>query len=50
MARTKVVVRNLPPDLPEQAFQDAVDAAGFRGRYTWFDYVVGKTKIKLITP
>lgn len=48
--RTKVVVRNLPPDLPEEAFKDAVDSAGFRGRYGWFDYVQGKAKTKLTTP
>ena len=50
MPRTKVVVRNLPPDLPEETFREAVDAAGFRGRYGWFDYVRGKVKVKLTTP
>ena len=50
MPRTKVVVRNLPPDLAEETFREAVDASGFRGRYGWFDYVRGKTKVKLTTP
>ena len=50
MPRTKVVIRNLPPDLPEETFRETVDAAGFKGRYGWFDYVRGKAKTKLTTP
>ena len=50
MPRTKAVIRNLPPDLPETSFREAVDAAGFAGRYGWFDYVPGKVKPKLVIP
>ena len=50
MPRTKAVIRNLPPDLPETSFREAVDAAGFAGRYGWFDYVPGKVKPKLVGP
>ena len=39
-----------PPDLPETSFREAVDAAGFAGRYGWFDYVPGKVKPKLVIP
>ena len=49
MPRTKVVVRNLPPGLPESAFKEAVDKGGFQGRYGYFDYVPGKVKPKLTT-
>ena len=50
MPRTKVVVRNLPPDLPESAFRDAIDEAGFSGRYGWFDYARGKVKARAVVP
>ena len=51
MPRTKVVVRNLPPDLSMAAFVAAVDEVGFpAGRRTWHDYVPGKAKAKLVTP
>ena len=50
MPRTKAVIRSLPPDLPETSFREAVDAAGFAGRYGWFDYVPGKVKPKLVIP
>jgi regulator of nonsense transcripts 3 len=50
MPRTKVVVRDLPPELPEEAFKEAVEAAGFLGRVTWFDFVPGKPRAKLNTP
>jgi len=52
MPRTKVVVRNLPPDLSEQVFVEAVSSAGFAvgARVGWADYTQGKAKTKLTTP
>jgi hypothetical protein len=42
-ARTKVVVRKLPPSVAEADVRQLVDAlAG--GQYTWFSFVQGKTR------
>jgi regulator of nonsense transcripts 3 len=41
-ARTKVVVRRLPPALSEDAFRDSL--AGWLERSNWFSYVPGKSR------
>ena len=41
-AKTKVVVRHLPPTLKEQEFQEAVDGKGFQGKYNWLSFHAGK--------
>ena len=41
--RTKVIVRKLPPLLPEADFQAAVDEV-CQGKYNWFSYVPGKLR------
>ena len=42
-ARTKVVVRNLPPGLTEDAFRALVDKA-LAGRYDWLAFYPGKVR------
>jgi regulator of nonsense transcripts 3 len=41
--RTKVVVRGLPPSLPEDSFKAAIDKT-LEGKYDWFSYFPGKTR------
>lgn len=41
--RTKVVVRNLPPGLTEDAFRKAVDKY-YEGKFDWFSYYPGKVR------
>ena len=41
--RTKVVVRNLPPGLTEDAFRAVVDKH-HEGKYDWWSYYAGKIR------
>ena len=41
--RSKVVVKNLPPLLPEDAFISAIDAV-FEGNYSSLRYVPGRQR------
>jgi regulator of nonsense transcripts 3 len=41
--RTKVVVRNLPPALTEDAFKKAIDKY-YEDKYDWFSYYSGKLR------
>ncbi|KAJ3696738.1 hypothetical protein LUZ61_000443 [Rhynchospora tenuis] len=43
--RTKVVLRHLPPSLPQQAIMDQIDAR-FSGRFDWVQFRQGKTSTK----
>jgi hypothetical protein len=42
-ARTKVVIRNLPPGLTEGAFRALIDKA-LGGRYDWMAFYPGKVR------
>lgn len=43
--RTKIVLRHLPPALPQQALFEQIDSR-FSGRYNWFSFRPGKTSQK----
>eukprot|EP00877_Chromochloris_zofingiensis_P005904 jgi/Chrzof1/1567/Cz10g12210.t1 len=43
--RTKVVVRNLPPTLTEEAFRTTIDKL-VEGKYNWLSYFPGKVSLK----
>ncbi|XP_078171893.1 smg-4/UPF3 family protein isoform X2 [Carex rostrata] len=43
--RTKVVLRHLPPSLPQQAIMEQIDAR-FSGRYDWVQFRQGKSSAK----
>ena len=43
LAKTKVVVRKLPPHLKEEVLKETIDSV-FSGLYDWFTYYPGKTR------
>lgn len=42
-ARSKVVVRKLPPSIAEDEVRGAIDAV-CQGKYDWFSFVPGKVR------
>ena len=49
LAKTKVVVRKLPPHLKEEVLKETIDS-DFSGLYDWFAYYPGKTRCISIVP